>query len=351
MVNYCNKYFGKDLDALIYQDIVDYFSIEREESNKIEFKSFHPGVESFKKKINGVIRGICAFLNSDGGILIWGAPKEVKEGNKTSFHGDLCLVDEYLAKDSLISKVSDSITPLPIDVNVKPIEYKGKYVYVFEIQKSDYSPHQFNHHYYVRLDGQTKPAPHYLVEALFKKISYPNMEGYIRFDRYDSYLSGVKYLDLNIYILNFTELQNVKKMSYSLKSEESVFYSIEELSDNFISHSLDNFELTNLTNLKYVEKTSNQTLHFGSPFIKRLRLNFNREILENIYNYRMKLILTFGGENTPLKISEYVLDFSKNVTLINPKDLVKSKKNNIQIFNYHTGNGKTKELILSEIIQ
>ncbi|MNK82667.1 Divergent AAA domain protein [compost metagenome] len=74
MNNFSHNYFGKDLEALTQNDLTDYFSTVKEESDKIEFKAYHQQYGNFNKNIEGVIRGICAFLNSNGGLLIWGAP-------------------------------------------------------------------------------------------------------------------------------------------------------------------------------------------------------------------------------------------------------------------------------------
>ncbi|WP_159025487.1 ATP-binding protein, partial [Aquimarina sp. Aq78] len=143
MDNYSHHYFGKDLDALTHQDILDFFNTEKEESDKIEFKTYHPTYGNFNKNLEGVIRGICAFLNSNGGILIWGAPMGQSIDDRLVFQGALSLVNQLIEKDTLISKISDSITPLPVNINVQIIENGRNYLYVFEVQKSNYSPHQF----------------------------------------------------------------------------------------------------------------------------------------------------------------------------------------------------------------
>ena len=208
MDNYSHQYFGKNLEDLVFQDIADFFATEKEESDKIEFKAFHPNYGNFNKNLEGVIRGICGFLNSNGGILIWGAPLGQKIDDKLVFQGALSLVDQLIEKDALISKVSDSITPLPVKVNVQIIENNGNYLYVFEVQKSNYSSHQFKNIYYARLDGQTKPAPHYLIEALFKKVSYPNIGGFINLDRFGNANNGNVFLDISIIIINSPYAKN-----------------------------------------------------------------------------------------------------------------------------------------------
>lgn len=184
-MDYSKIYFDKTINNLSFQDIVAFFIEPKEEYTKIEFKSFSAQYGNFNVNLEGVIRGICAMLNSEGGILIWGAPEGiVPTGQKEKiFQGNLTSVSDLKTKDWIINKISDSITPLPIGINVAILVENQNIVYVFEIQQSTYPPHQYKNTYYARLDGQTKPAPHYLIDALFKKITYPNIEGYISLDK------------------------------------------------------------------------------------------------------------------------------------------------------------------------
>ena len=77
-MDFSELYFGKTLDSLSYQDIEEFFREEKEESNRIEFKSFVAGHSHVDKDIKNVMKGICALLNAEGGILIWVHPKEGK---------------------------------------------------------------------------------------------------------------------------------------------------------------------------------------------------------------------------------------------------------------------------------
>ena len=67
-MDYSTKYFGKKLDDLEYQDIVEFFSNPQTESNKIEFKSYNT-TNPFNEQLKKIYIGICAMLNSEGGIL------------------------------------------------------------------------------------------------------------------------------------------------------------------------------------------------------------------------------------------------------------------------------------------
>ncbi len=302
-MNYSENYFGKNLSDLEYSDIENFFVEEKDESNSMEFKSYSADYGNLNKNIEGVIRGICAFLNSEGGILIWGAPEGTKvEGRQEKiFVGALSPVPELKEKDWLINKVSDSITPLPVDINVQTLEKDGAYVYVFEIQKSKYSPHQFKNIYYARLDGQTKPAPHYFIEALFRKVSFPRLEGFIKLDKISN--DGNNYfLDITIFIFNFTELQNEENVAFRLMCPQGIFTrsQMPQYQDmyNYDGHQL-------------VHKNLIDVLHFGGPNIHSERLVFNPH--ELLYNHENKvdLLLYFGGKHSPLKSSDYKLDFSK----------------------------------------
>lgn len=343
MINYSQQYFGKDLNDISYENVVDFFIVEKEESDKIEFKAFHHKFGNVKKNLEGVTRGICAFLNSNGGILIWGAPLEQKIDERSIFQGALSPVTELIEKDSLISKISDSITPLPVNINVNIIEREGNYLYVFEIQISNYSPHQFKNTYFARLDGQTKPAPHYLVEALFKKISYPNIEGYINLDRFGNLPNGQSFLDISILMFNFSELQNAHNLTYRLMCGQGIFAGSQN--PNISKYYIYKGHM-------YVHKDLNDILHFGAPDRNTQRIIFDMDKLADDHNYEMDLILTFGGKNSPLKLSEYKLDFGKgSIAAKNPVGLFKSKNENKLMSEHQKEIGSTKENQLEKILK
>ena len=94
---YSKLYFGKELNELTYENIEEFFLNEKEESDKIEFKSYHSKEEkNHTEKENGIIRAICALLNSEGGLIIWGAPvgQTVSEKKEKIFKGDLSPIDK-----------------------------------------------------------------------------------------------------------------------------------------------------------------------------------------------------------------------------------------------------------------
>src|SRR5581483_10107997 len=114
-----NAVFGKALLDLQTSDMAHFFSSPKKESNTIEFKAYVdqqlPGTTKQKRdeeKISEIIRTLCAFLNSDGGILIWGAPKGQRIAGDTeeSYQGPLYPVDYSLEQDQFINKISSQIS-------------------------------------------------------------------------------------------------------------------------------------------------------------------------------------------------------------------------------------------------
>jgi hypothetical protein len=330
-MDYTLKYFGKVLDELQYSDIQNYFVEEREESEKIEFKAFSSQYGNFEKDIEGVIRAICAFLNSDGGLVIWGAPEGVMDKQKKVkvFQGELSPVKIYKDKDWLISKISDSITPLPIGIKVQIMQKGEDLLYIFEIQPSAYKPHQFKNTYWVRLDGQTKPAPHYLIESLFKQIKYPNIEGYLKLnkvllERQEYVLGG------SIMIFNFSKFQNEHNVGFTLTCVPGTILGrpAHIVKENFVS-----------------------ILHFGTPLVFSFNLVLDPyELIES--NYKVEIVLTFGGKQSPVKASYYSLDLTNIQSSVNGdlNYLIKEISENELLSERQERKGNSKEKTLKMLL-
>lgn len=317
-MEYSQLYFNKNLNDLIIEDIKDFFSQSREESDKLEFKSFSSR-GNYEEMFNGICKGICAFLNSEGGLLIWGAPKgKIPVGKKEkAFEGDLEPINLILEKDALISKISDRITPLPSRLKVRIIEHLESCLCIFEIDKSEYSPHQFNNTYYMRIDGQSRPAPHHYVEALFRKVKYPNLEGFIKINETGT-LRDDYFLNISIIVFNFSQLQNETNLTVSLICDLGYFK----------NHRADILgKRYNMNGHQILLENTQEVLHFGNPFYEDDMLIFPKEgISQN--NNRANLILTFGGKTSPMKSSEYVLDFN-NIDGNNPNMIIFQMNENV----------------------
>lgn len=343
MINFSLTLLGKNPSDLVYQDIVKYFETERTESDYIEFKSFPSKNNSFDDSLKGVIKAICALLNSNGGIVIWGAPVGVKDSqtHKKKFQGPLTPLSEHKEKDWVVNKVSDNLIPLPIGIRIQVLQNSPtENLYIFEIQESPYKPHQFENVYYVRLDAQTKPAPHYLVEALFRRISYPNIKGYLKFNKASIVKNPLQYIekfyyqiDLEIILFNFSELQNEENIIYRLTTFPGKFISKTGTSDPGF----------------YTGKE--ELLHFGTNMVNNQTILFTEEEMSK-NDYKVTILFTHGGRKSPAKVSEYHLNFNK-IDIKNPYNttlLIDSMSENQLFSEVKERLGTTRESTLKAIL-
>lgn len=155
-------------NSITIEALIDYFNQSQEESNQMEFKSGETDISKLYKEI-------CAFANTDGGVLIWGAPKEINinSGEKNNANkvcqGKLTPTEINKTEDSLIQTLMANISPAPIGIVVRKFSYEPGYAYIIIIPKSLYPPHQVNGTYYIRVNTMSMPAPHGIVQAFFNQ--------------------------------------------------------------------------------------------------------------------------------------------------------------------------------------
>ena len=351
-MDYSSIHFGKKLSELSYQNIIDFFAVERGEPDQLEFKSFSGNVND---GYDGIIKTICGFLNSNGGLIIWGAPVGAKpQGKKEKiYNGQLTPINQAIGKDQLISKCSDKIVPLPNCVRVVILENGAAgCVCVFEVDESDYSPHQFLNTYYMRIDGQTKPAPHHYIEALFKKIRYPNLEGYVKIS--GAFVSESKFKDetsarhvyslaVELYFFNWSSLQNEEEFSFSLESPSGWFPG--SRFDSRYTEGGHRFSHENLKNVfRYGDIAKVSTTILVDP--KKLP-----------QNKRIDITLTFGGKLSPAKVSHYTIDLTRLVErqgpfpdITNPDGLIVIKIENELAKDGADRKGSTRESVIKNAL-
>jgi len=293
----------EDIDAAF---LVEYFKAGRKESDILEFKSIVGPLDKQK-----VMRTICAFLNSSGGVIVWGAPVEVDENKEKVVKGALTSTTEHLKKDSFITSLSDKTVPIPAGVKFQPVEVEpGKFIYVIEVLESNTKPHQYDHRYWMRLDGQTREAPHHYIEALFRQVKYPNLEGYLKihdiqieYKRFNDFrgrepLDNYYRLIVEFMIFNLSPFQN----------EESVSLLVFTNLGNINEYRSDFQEIASQREVNFIN--SKDVLHYGASISKVLIVAvWGKEI--SATNNIIKLVFAFGGKFSPQKVSSYTLDLSK----------------------------------------
>lgn len=171
--NYILNIFNKDRDEIALEDIKSFFSTPQEETSVLEFKSGNV-------EIIDVYKEITAFLNTEGGLLIIGSPRERREKlNKneiTICEGDLTY-SNFRNKDWIYQKIASNITPIPTDLKIVEFITEEGGVFLIDVPQSSIPPHQSSADgkYYIRLEREAKPAPHGIVQALFDKRRKPKL--------------------------------------------------------------------------------------------------------------------------------------------------------------------------------
>ena len=320
-MNFAQSILGKAPDQLTYEDLEQYFKNPRQESNLVEYKSYNSKGGTFKKQIANLFPVICAMLNSEGGLVIWGAPEgqKVKGNKEKEFSGLLSPITIKIEKDNLINRISDNITPVPNRINAVVLERDGNYVVLLEVAKSVYAPHQTKDTYYMRLDGQSRPAPHRYVEALFKQERIPELGGYIKFG--EMFLNERTYsIPFTIYVLNHTPANNEEKVFFELNIENA------PLDESCLASEA---KVIFYTNALVCENFAEVLPYGAQPYCHcGIKYFHYSEIVQNPIK---KISLKFGGKKSPLKKSEYTLHLTdENITEAksNPNHIVQEFKEN-----------------------
>lgn len=293
MTNFAHNILGDEVNNITLAHLEAYFNERRLESDTLEFKSF-PIQANFEELNVKIMKTICGFLNGSGGLLILGAPMKQTEGNIDYFHGCLTPVPTQKSIDWFINKICGAITPMPINILINVIQAKTGYVYLFEVHESSYKPHQVAHTYYIRLDGQTKPAPHYIVQALMRQITYPDLRASIRVNRFVDH-AGETLSKLAFAIFNFSQLQNDSDFHYMITLVGgATFFAWDSNSyGNRISFDMNGAQLRH--------QEIPRTLHFGVPYTTTYQIKIPQGVEE------IKIMTNFGGRLSPSKISIYSL--------------------------------------------
>ena len=325
-MSYIQKLFSKSIRELTLSDIQNHFTDNREESDIIEYKSYgnpQRGRNDHKEREKAILKTICAMLNSTGGVLIWGAPIEQKstDGNKY-FAGQLSPVDRLIKKDNFMAKIVNRIVPVASGINMEVIEtgVNDKCIVIFEIEESNYKPHRFDDRYWMRLDGQSKVAPHHYVEALFNQVKYPNVEGYVKVNKIRKGDVGTNedyfylknhddktpirrnyypfiFIQFEVIIINFSELINEEQLGVTLTCDKARISGWAYEESKHLYHNYGH---------KYINPNVKNILHYGDPLIVEHQIYIAEKDLE-IEGNVLQVGLSFGGLKSPQKKSTYFI--------------------------------------------
>lgn len=320
--NFSTLIFGKPLDQISLKDLQEYFKEPKNESDKLEFKSYPSaasagGAKEIEKKI---LKTICAFLNSEGGLLVWGAPekKTLPGTTEEGYQGNLTPTSDRLEKDSFISKIANRIIPSPKGILFHRVDEQNKYAYVLEVPSSEYAPHQFENVYYMRADGQTIAAPHHYIEALFRKVSFPRLEAYLRIDGYQLENSDNTRLSCTVYFRNRSRYQNDFNVQCRVITDQGKLV-LRGLTfspmDRQIQEGSD-----------YSSPYLTDVIYYGNwlPFVFDIILS-KRALYETRYEFL--LVLTFGAKHSPMKLCNYTIQVGPNPPQIGRSSIIRKEEN------------------------
>lgn len=295
--------FAKELKDISVEDVKAFFAEPREESNKMEFKSYETGANDRKDpkdREKDILRTICGMLNSEGGIILWGAPSNL------SSSGTLTPLSKLYKKDDFMAKIANLIIPSPQGIVMLTVPIDNGYVYLFDIPRSDYSPHQFLDKYYMRLDGQTKAAPHHYIEAQFKKITFPNLEAYLKLEQYGFVNDSISELSCSIIFRNQSPFQNDYELHYRLFTSHGtpeVYYKNASLVAQ-------EYDLSRPGD--YTKPNVANTIYYGNWIDDRFKIVFSRDALYK-HQYHVDVRLQFGARHSPMKLNLYKLHIGEKM--------------------------------------
>lgn len=310
-MNLIKQLFGKSLYKINETDLINFFAIKRPETNNIEFKS-HAGNATIDAILEKLAKTVCAYLNSEGGILIYGSPmgKVIDGETEKSFIGELKPCPTHRGPDWFINKFSSQISPMPKGINVHVVEASGGYIYIVYVEDSEYKPFQIDGRYLIRLDGQNKPAPHYFVEALIKQIKHTELLATIRVNDINQGHSGKLYLNLDILVANNSPNLIEAGVSYQL-----VIVGAESPGNGPVPN-VDIFNGEGQCEIR--RRILNENIFYGQPKIYSHRLL--------IVDTKIRVLLAIGANNCPIKVSEFLIDISKTTDIKRCLKLVSDNK-------------------------
>jgi len=291
-MNFSQIYFQKSLDDLTGDDLIRFFNSPQKETQYLEFKSSRE--KNVDKAFSNILKpGICAFLNSEGGLLIYGAPKEDKLNHDNPFHKELEPYEKgfFGDHDTIIRKISGGITPMPIGIRLKEVDFKGGSIAIFEIQQSKTKPHQTDNIYQIRIDGQKTPAPHYLIEALMKQVNFGDIRAYLNVKNYEYHdLKEENYrIDFDLVFVNSSHFINEKNIRFRLIVDGPMKIFNDRINPPTVEKQTDYFNIDNLS--------------FGEPYLKRFSLNGKFSTLST--DTLVALNIVFHGEKSPSRLTVY----------------------------------------------
>jgi hypothetical protein len=144
--------------------------IERVIEDKIE-ESLHLDYEEIpigKVEYDGLSEHVSGFLNTSGGIVIFGVSERKEKGRNIPHKITWTATKKETVENNLYRKVD----PWHDEIRIYPIQNPkddDSRIFVIFVPKSKNPPHMANYRYFIRLNFQTRPIGHDQVSMMFKQ--------------------------------------------------------------------------------------------------------------------------------------------------------------------------------------
>jgi len=150
-------------DQIQIEDVKKLIENRIEEYLHLDYEEIPPDV-----KYDGLAEHISGFLNTSGGIVVFGVAERTKKGRNIPYS----ITWTTIKKETLENNLYQRIDPWYESIQICPIQDlsdKTKRIFVIYVPKSKNPPHMANYRYYIRLNFQTRPIGHEQVLAIFKQ--------------------------------------------------------------------------------------------------------------------------------------------------------------------------------------
>jgi len=148
-------------------DIRKLIDNETEESLHLDFEE----IPRKHAKYDGMAEHVSGFLNTSGGIVVFGLSERKKEGRNIPYN----ITWTTIKKETLENNLYQRIDPWCEDIQICPIQNPSddtQRIFVVYVPKSKNPPHMANYRYYIRLNFQTQPMEHDQVSAIFRQYYF-----------------------------------------------------------------------------------------------------------------------------------------------------------------------------------
>jgi hypothetical protein len=333
--------FGKPWEEIGLPDIEAFFKREQTESDKLEFKSIPTNYSGQKEDDRKILKSICGFLNAEGGVLVWGAPEENKMNPDPvqKYGGTLTPTSVFHEKDAFIAKVANRIVPSPKGIRFKAIPVDNKFIYIIDVPQSQFPPHQFEDIYYMRMDGQTKAAPHHYIEALFRRVAFPRLEAYLRIDDYLPENSDLFSIQCTVLFMNFSRYQNDENLHCRIISDQGRIMTLHG-SPSPLDTGIE-------TGSDYIPGIITQMIYYGNFVHHTFKLSLSRKRLAET-GHQCDIRLHFGARYSPMKLSFYKLQIASTLVKGRKNDIIVEKQENLFFHENEEDQGWTEQTLIEQ---